>query len=80
MNDPRVVRGNTYAAIIANKNEVQPPAPQKKSVKQAVPKKGYKQRVRVQLFRKLTLIRDLSQPHQELSMAEITLPPKQSPL
>jgi hypothetical protein len=25
MNDPRVVRGNTYAAIVENKNEVQPP-------------------------------------------------------
>ena len=25
MNDPRIVRGNTYAAIIANKNEINPP-------------------------------------------------------
>jgi hypothetical protein len=25
MNDPRVVRGNTYAAIVENKNDVQPP-------------------------------------------------------
>ena len=32
MNDPRIVRGNTYAAIIANKTEVQPPL-QKRSLK-----------------------------------------------
>ena len=25
MNDPRVVRGNTYAAIVENKNDIQPP-------------------------------------------------------
>ena len=44
MNDPRVVRGNTYAAIISNKNEIQPPPP-KKTVKQTSQKKGYKERV-----------------------------------
>lgn len=25
MNDPRVVRGNTYAAIVETKNDIQPP-------------------------------------------------------
>jgi hypothetical protein len=42
MNDPRVVRGNTYAAIIANKNEIQPPAPAKKQIKT---EKKFKERV-----------------------------------
>jgi hypothetical protein len=30
MNDPRVVRGNTYAAMVENKNDIQPP-PQKQT-------------------------------------------------
>ena len=33
MNDPRVVRGNTYAAIVENKNDIQPP--QRKPTKEA---------------------------------------------
>jgi hypothetical protein len=37
MNDPRIVRGNTYAAIVENKNEIQPPP--KKQPKEATKKK-----------------------------------------
>lgn len=37
MNDPRVVRGNTYAAIVENKNDIQPPP--RKAPKEAPKKK-----------------------------------------
>jgi len=37
MNDPRVVRGNTYAAIVENKNDIQPPP--RKQIKEAPKRK-----------------------------------------
>ncbi len=37
MNDPRVVRGNTYAAIVENKNDIQPPL--RKTAKEAPKRK-----------------------------------------
>ncbi len=53
MNDPRVVRGNTYAAIVENKNEIQPPP--RKQPKEA-PRK--KERVTVRQPRESISIRD----------------------
>ncbi len=38
MNDPRIVRGNTYAAIVENRNQIQPP-PLKKQLSRDQPKK-----------------------------------------
>lgn len=45
MNDPRVVRGNTYAAIVENRNDVQPPPPRRQ------PKEAPRRRERVTLCR-----------------------------
>ena len=39
MNDPRVVRGNTYAAIVETKNDIQPP-PLKKNQKEQTKKQA----------------------------------------
>ena len=46
MNDPRVVRGNTYAAIVETKNDIQPP-PLKKNEKE-LPRK--QSRVQIHLI------------------------------
>ena len=48
MNDPRVVRGNTYAAIVQTKNDIQPP--QKKTQKEPQPRR---ERVRLIAMQKI---------------------------
>ena len=48
MNDPRVVRGNTYAAIVENKNDVQLPP---KKQQQEQPRR--KERVTSLLIKKI---------------------------
>lgn len=66
MNDPRVVRGNTYAAIVENKNDIQPP-PRKPP--QELPKR--KERVTSLSPRESILTLVLRPPLPEQSMDEI---------
>ena len=68
MNDPRVVRGNTYAAIVETKNDIQPPP---RRVEQEAPRR--RERVRPYLFRGSISTLALSWPRLELSMEGIIL-------
>jgi hypothetical protein len=54
MNDPRVVRGNTYAALVETKNDIQPPP---RKVAKEAPRK--RERVKYGLAREWISIRDL---------------------
>ena len=51
MNDPRIVRGNTYAAIIANRNEIQPPPAPKKTLLES--QKKTQKRVSISILQKI---------------------------
>ena len=75
MNDPRVVRGNTYAAIVENKNDIQPP-PRKQA--EAKPRK--RERVLLLLLSSAsTSILALNWPLQEQLMAATTSQCRLSP-